>query len=629
MHNSSQPKWLTRVLTALAALTLIVGVTTDVLAAPGTLVVEGALTSTGGVAADGNYIMTFSLYSVPTGGTAAWKEGPNKVAVTQGRFIRTLGKSKPLTPGLFKSLKGGWLGVKIDEEKELPRTPLHSVAWALQAASAEALSCSGCVDNAKLAKGAVGADKVGFPFAGAKTKGGPANSALDLQCTGCVTVAEMKFDKDIDLGGNALKAKKLIGAEVAAGSVTANTFAGDGSKLTGIKTPAGTCKNKGEVVKGINPDGSLACVKAMDPANLPPDAIDEISNYLIHNQFIDKAVGKKVGIPDNNPTGVSAELTFPDIGLAQKLDVHIDLTNSDLKTVTVTLFDPNNAKYTLYDKGKSGTTLKAVYPSKDKPVSGDLTTWHGKNPKGKWRLQIIDVGFKNNGTDGALNAWSVEIQTLSNKKVQIKGNLIVDGTITSPGGLTVKGDLTVTGKVNGAVHSSGAVYTHWGRRDCPAGQQKFYDGLGWNTHHSHGGAADPLCLFPGDPGPSHSTSSADLLYAMYTDHVNGTSLPGARQFVCAKCYTPDKGPCWRLDGSETCPKGFKAAYQGYLFGGHHGHKAGQLRICADKKHEMKWTSSGANAAYYATRLHAGTPSGPYTGKYPSSRSIKCAVCCRE
>ena len=222
---------------------------------------------------------------------------------------------------------------------------LHTVAYAVQAATAAALDCSGCVQAANIAQGAISADKVGFAFAGAKTKGGPAIAALDLQCTGCVSLTELKIDGDLDLGGNALKAKTLSATSVTAQTISAAAFVGDGSKLTGIKTPAGTCKVKGHVVNGINPDGSLSCVPGGGAGGLPPDGIDEVSNGLIFNQFVDSAASKgPVPIPDNNPIGVSDTIEFPDVGLAQKLTVYIDVENSDLSAVELTLYDPSNQK---------------------------------------------------------------------------------------------------------------------------------------------------------------------------------------------------------------------------------------------------------------------------------------------
>ncbi len=417
------------------ALFCLMGVTalaTAAAAAPKTAVVDGVLMSGGGgAAADGKYMMTFSIYAAPSGGSAAWKEGPVEVAVIGGRFQRTLGGAKPFNLANLAALKTPWLGVQIEQEKELTRRPLHSVLYALRAQVASGVDCSGCLTGKNIAAGSIAANQVGFPWAGSKTKGGPADAALSLKCTGCVGVDHLKFDKDVDLGGNALKAKQVTANSVAGGTVSANTFIGDGSKLSGIKIPSGQCKNKGEVVKGIAADGSLICAKSMDPSALPPDGIDEISNGLIHNQFIDAVASSKtpIAIPDNNPPGVGDELVFPDIGIAQKLSVSVDISNSDISALTVTLYDPNNGKYVLYDKGGKGNSLKAVFPVDAKPVSGDLGAWVGKNPKGKWRLTVSDTKFLNNGKDGAIKSWSVGIQTLSNKKIQVKGNLLVDGSV--------------------------------------------------------------------------------------------------------------------------------------------------------------------------------------------------------
>ena len=81
---------------------------------------------------------------------------------------------------------------------------------------------------------------------------------------------------DVDLAGNSLKAKNgTFSGDVVAATVTATSFAGDGSKLTGIKTPSGECKVAGEVVKGINADGSLKCIAALDPSALDPAVVPE------------------------------------------------------------------------------------------------------------------------------------------------------------------------------------------------------------------------------------------------------------------------------------------------------------------------------------------------------------------
>jgi subtilisin-like proprotein convertase family protein len=435
--------WRLRRLLLPALLLIALGVE-PALAAPGTVGVQGVMTATSGPASDGKYSVHFALYDKASGGVAVWSEGPVQIAVFGGRFDYALGTSKPLDPAKLGAKL--WLGVKIASDPELSRSPLHAVTHALRSALADDLACSGCVGTKQLKPGAITAQLAGFTYAGAQTKGGPADKALDLSCTGCVSVKELALDADVDLKAFALKAGKLTADSVVAATVSAAAFIGDGSKLTGIKTPAGTCKNKGEVVKGINPDGSLLCVPALDPSALPADGIDEISNGLIHNQFTDAASGTpNLPIQDNNPVGTSDTLTFPDVGLAQKLTVSLDLQNSRVDKLTVKLYDPANKEYTLYKDSKQGKTLVMSFPYANKTVSGDLTQWIGSNPKGKWRLVVIDAHYTNNKTDGTVKSWSVAIQTLSSKKIRIKGDTGIDGNLAVGGTADVAGLLSANG----------------------------------------------------------------------------------------------------------------------------------------------------------------------------------------
>ena len=399
-----------------------------VAAVPTTIMVQGALLANGGgLAVDGKYQLTFALYEADKGGAAKWSEGPLWVETQAGRFEHPLGSVKVLDVGVLDGMKGMWLGVQVAGDPELNRQPMHSVTYALLAQRAADLACTGCVNGGALAAGSITGDKVAFTWAGSKTKGGPATSALDLACTGCVSLAELKIDGDLDLGGNAVKAKAISVTTLTATSINATTVAatsllGDGSKLTGIKTPAGACP-KGQLVSGIAVDGKLICEVAASPElKLPPDALDEVSNGLLTNEFAADIGSAKVplAIPDNNPIGVFDEIDFPDVGLAKSLAVHLKLTNSDLAGVEVTLFDPANVKYVLASGG-AGKALDTSYPLPTKPVSGDLSVWQGKNPKGKWRLKIVDGKLLDGKTDGQLQAWGVKVITVSKQKVAAKG----------------------------------------------------------------------------------------------------------------------------------------------------------------------------------------------------------------
>ncbi|MBI5607366.1 MAG: hypothetical protein HY902_00635, partial [Deltaproteobacteria bacterium] len=188
----------------------------------------------------------------------------------------------------------------------------------------------------------------------------------------------------------------------------------------------------GLVVKGLAADGSLVC-GILSEKDMPADGIDEVSNGLIFNQFVDSKAGTAdVAIKDGLTAGVTDTLTFPDIGLAQKVWVAMTVNNSDVSKVRIELYGPGTSTpYVLYDGAKTGTVLTAKFNNDLPIVSGDINKdWVGKNIAGPWSVTVKDLaaGGGSGGLDGKFN-WSINIQTLSNKKVQVKGDLIVDGTI--------------------------------------------------------------------------------------------------------------------------------------------------------------------------------------------------------
>jgi subtilisin-like proprotein convertase family protein len=370
-----------------------------VAAVPGTMHFEGTLrASGGGPAADGTYKLRFALYDTAKGGAAKWTVGPVDVKLASGRFGYVLGSTKPLTPAVVGT-KGLWVELKVGTEPALARQPLASVPFALAAGS--------------------------------------------IDCTGCVKLSHIKFDGDLDLTGYAIKATKISANDVVASTVSAQKFVGDGSALTGIKAGGAgvetkTCA-KGSVVVGVDKNGKLIC--ASSGAALPIDGLEQISNGTLSNKFTDILNSPKapIAIPDHVPVGVKDDIVVPDLGIAQEFSVSIDVSNSKVETLTINLLDPNNKLYVLFKGGVKGKTLLATFPNPTKPVSGDLTTWKGKNLKGKWTLQVIDPHFKDNKTDGAVNKWSINIQTLSNQKVLAKGKLVVTGDIEIGGKIIVKG----------------------------------------------------------------------------------------------------------------------------------------------------------------------------------------------
>ncbi|HAN30150.1 MAG TPA: hypothetical protein DCQ06_01000, partial [Myxococcales bacterium] len=408
--------------------TLLCWVAVGQAAVPQVIQAEGLLKSSGGgPAADGEYSVTFELLDGVKATKALWSEGPVKISVTAGRWSHALGSTKKLDLKVLSTAKEPRLRLSIAGSGALPSTPLSAVPYALVA---EKLSCTGCLTSAALGEGSVSSAKVDFSYAGSSSKGGPAS---DLACTGCVSVSELKFDGDVDFGANSIKAKNAtFTGTVSAGSILATSFVGDGSQLTGIQLPKGTCKS-GELVKGVAADGSLQCASAASA--LPKDGLNEISNDLLSNEFTDVAQGAEVlTIPDNTGQAANGSLTLPDWGIARGVRVRVQLTNSDLSNVSIKVFAPDDKKIgiTLCEPcGKpDAKTLDLTWPKDANPKSGSLKALIGSNVKGNWTLQVTDSAFcapqkPGNNTlcdltkklDGKVINWLVEVDTLSTKKV--------------------------------------------------------------------------------------------------------------------------------------------------------------------------------------------------------------------
>ena len=441
-------------------------------AGPSTILLEGAIHSQGGgPAADGNYNLTFAIYDKQTGGAAAWTEGPISVAAAGGRFSYALGTKSAIDAGKLAALTAQWLGIKVGTDPELPRTAIHATAFALHAGTAAGLACEGCVGADAVANGSVSALKVNFAYAAAANgiKGGDAKAAQALNCTGCVTVAHMKFDKPVDLGSNPLSAGKITssGDILAKGTVAATTFTGDGSGLTGIKVPSGDCA-AGSVVTGITSEGKLKCAKV-------GGALDAVSGGNMDNHFDDIIHGDNRGtaIPDFDSNGLVATLTMPDIGTALALDIYVEISklpaddvnpadgkpDNDPTDLAVFLFPPTTTNwpskpsvmvndflkkpkvdgsvyphYVLHQNTGAGLgALIRTYPSVDKIAAGDLSTWIGKNPKGKWRLLILDNRDRTDkdgkpvAVDGKLVDWYIKVKTVSGQQVAVKGDSFTNG----------------------------------------------------------------------------------------------------------------------------------------------------------------------------------------------------------
>ncbi|MCD6501834.1 hypothetical protein J7L01_04480, partial [bacterium] len=108
-----------------------------VLAVPGEINYQGKLTDTSGVAFEGVYTITFSIYNVETGGVALWTEAQD-VTLVHGLFDVRLGSVAPI-PSALDFSEPYWLEISIGGETLSPRQPLTSSPYAFRAAIADSV----------------------------------------------------------------------------------------------------------------------------------------------------------------------------------------------------------------------------------------------------------------------------------------------------------------------------------------------------------------------------------------------------------------------------------------------------------------------------------------------------------
>ncbi len=98
---------------------------------PRTLNYQGTLATSSGLVPDGNYSVTFRLYTASSGGSAVWTEA-QLVSTRTGVFNALLGKIIPL-PAAFNT--SYWMSLQVGADPELaPRLEMAGVSYSLQSA---------------------------------------------------------------------------------------------------------------------------------------------------------------------------------------------------------------------------------------------------------------------------------------------------------------------------------------------------------------------------------------------------------------------------------------------------------------------------------------------------------------
>ncbi len=102
---------------------------------PPTIAFQGYLTDPGGAPVNGTVSLVCSIYSQPTGGASYWSETHPSVSVANGVFAVALGAVTPFPADLFDD-GPRHLGIRVNDEAEMPRTELRSAPFAFGAETA-------------------------------------------------------------------------------------------------------------------------------------------------------------------------------------------------------------------------------------------------------------------------------------------------------------------------------------------------------------------------------------------------------------------------------------------------------------------------------------------------------------
>jgi len=176
--------------------------------APNLINYQGRLTATGGAAALGSFVMTFSIYATAMGVTPLWTE-TQTVTVTNGVFNVLLGSVTSLPGTLFTSSGDRYWGIKVGADPEMtPRFRLTSVAFALHATEADGIKDGAIVDADVRGSAAISGVKINPDF-----------GSQNIVTTGKVHIGlnpdpNIVLDVNIPAGGLVRLGRPLFGSEV-------------------------------------------------------------------------------------------------------------------------------------------------------------------------------------------------------------------------------------------------------------------------------------------------------------------------------------------------------------------------------------------------------------------------------
>ena len=182
--------------------------------------------------------------------------------------------------------------------------------------------------------------------------------------------------------------------------------------------------------------------------------------------------------------------------------------------------------------------------------------------------------------------------------------------------------------------SGGAVYTRWGRMDCPAvsGTRLVYTGMVGGTYFStKGGASNYLCMpknpdyleyTPGIQGWSPVHGAEYQTHGPYSNsnfgHLDDDNVP------CAVCQVISRDTVLMIPAKTQCPEFWTREYYGYLMSHYIGNHRSMFE-CVDKDAQAL---PGGSANTHGILFHftEGTCNGLPCPPYDPQKELTCVVC---
>ncbi|CAG2185614.1 unnamed protein product [Mytilus edulis] len=178
-----------------------------------------------------------------------------------------------------------------------------------------------------------------------------------------------------------------------------------------------------------------------------------------------------------------------------------------------------------------------------------------------------------------------------------------------------------------SIPTLGTTYVRWGRKQCPnKNTELVYSGFAGGSHYTDKGAAAEYVCLPPDPNYV-KTSGGDngRMFGAEFDNNFFASNADNEDVPCALCRTKLATSVIMIPGKNTCYKGWKVEYHGYLASGYHAHVAASAYACVELNPEyiIGGVDEHVGKLFYEVLSKCGSlKCPPYINNYP----LTCVVC---